>query len=428
MNKIVYVILREYLTRVREKSFIFTTICVPLVMTLLILLPMYLAKKNDEVNIRKVALIGNIEFVKAPFENNNYEIVNYDNFDWNNIESLVAKGKLMGALRVKILPNGNLPIYQYYYKKKPEQSLLQEVESAIQKRHIDRYLEMNCSSDILEYIKTIRDNKKLLETIQINTEQSVNKSSSAKSSICIFLTLIIYMLIFLFSAEVMKGVQDEKKNRIVEVIITSASTFKFISGKVIGISLLGLTQIAVWIAISISLSTFVVSKSSFTNSEIDIVHRIKPEQINLVMENINSIDWDVTTFVFVLFFILGYFLYSSIFAVLGTITKAEQSQQLATLASSPLILSIIMISEVIRDSDGLIVKIFSMIPFTSPIIMVGRSIYGVSAAEICLSLGILFVSTILIIYIAGKIYHNTIFYTGKGLKITDILQSFKIKN
>ena len=427
MNKIVYVILREYLTRVREKSFIFTTISVPLLMLIIVSLPTYLDRNESETENRKLALIGNVEFIKTLLEKENYEIINLDSVDLDNMKSMIANDEISGALLAQIDYSKELPIYQFYYKKQPKQLLLQKIESFIQKKHVNELLEKNCSPIITKNIQAVKNNIKL-EITQIKSGKENKQDLFLSPSLCTFFTLVIYMLIFLFSAQVMRGVRKEKANCIVEIIITSISSFQFIASKVIGIALIGLTQIIIWIITCITVSILLLPKDLSVISETKTIHHIKPEQINLIIENINSINWSTIIIVFILFFILGYFLYSSIFAVLGTITKAEQSQQLATLASSPLILSIIMISEVIRDSDGQIVKIFSMIPFTSPIIMVGRSIYGVSAAEICLSLGILFVSTFLIIYIAGRIYHNTIFYTGKRLKITDILQWFKIKN
>ena len=161
MNKIVYVILREYLTRVREKSFIFTTISVPLLMLIIVSLPTYIDRNESETENRKLALIGNVEFIKTLLEKENYEIINLDSVDLDNMKSMIANDEISGALLAQIDYSKELPIYQFYYKKQPKQLLLQKIESFIQKKHVNELLEKNCSPIITKNIQAVKNNIKL---------------------------------------------------------------------------------------------------------------------------------------------------------------------------------------------------------------------------------------------------------------------------
>lgn len=420
MYKILYVILREYLTRIKERPFIFTTIGIPLFMIFILTLPTYLAKIDNNNNIQKIAFFSNIKELEKKIKQSNLEIECYESINIDSIKKTVLAGNFSEAICVEIQDN-NFIRCQLFFKNKTELPLYQEIEMIIQNYYLSKLYEI----DMIEYIK-IKNNIKL-QKIQLGDNKGIEQESSIKEAMCLFLGFMVYILIFLFSTHVMRGVQEEKSSRISEVIMTSISPFQFIAGKVVGIALLGLSQIIIWFIIIFIVAHFWTPTDFPIDNITNAIQKNQYEQIQLIIEYIRIVDLEIIIPVYILFFILGFLLYSSMFAVIGSISKAEESQQLMFIVSSPLILSIILLSEVIRKPDGLVTQIFSIIPFTSPVIMVSRCVYGITTKEIIISLSILLITTICVIFIAGKIYRSTILYTGKQSIANNIIYWFNIK-
>lgn len=420
MNKIVYVILREYFTRIKERSFILAMIFIPLFMIFILMLPTYLSKMDS--NTQRVAFFSNIKDLEKEIRQSSPEIECYESINIDSIKKVVLAGSFSEAICVEIQDDDFIKCL-LFYKNEVAFPICHEIETIIQNYYLSTLFGVDYNSNIAENIRIMGKIK--LQKIQLG--DGVGQDSSIKEAMCLFLGFIVYMLIFLFSTHVMRGVQEEKSNRIAEVIMTSISPFQFIAGKVVGIALLGLTQIIIWFIFIFIVVHFWTPVDLPINNVMDAMHKNQYEQIQLIIEYIRVVDLATIIPVCVLFFILGFFLYSSMFAVLGTISKTEGSQQLMFFVSSPLILSIVLLSEVIRKPDGLVTHIFSMIPFTSPVVMVGRCVYSVTAKEIIISLSILLISTICVIFIAGKIYRSAILYTGKQSVVDNIIYWFNIK-
>jgi ABC-2 type transport system permease protein len=225
----------------------------------------------------------------------------------------------------------------------------------------------------------------------------------------------------------MRGVLEEKSNRIVELIITSISPVKFIAGKIIGIALLGLTQIVCWLVIMYGFTLFLSTGSDMASTGGFMNQRINPDDVNQILNNLNLIDFNVIIPAFFFFFIGGYLLYSSLFAAIAaTANHSDEIQQVTMIVTLPLILSVIVLSNTINSPDSALSYWFSIIPFTSPVVMMGRIVYGAPIGDIILSMFLLTITVAGIIGLSGKIYKTAILYTGKKVTMKEIF--FWIKN
>jgi ABC-2 type transport system permease protein len=224
----------------------------------------------------------------------------------------------------------------------------------------------------------------------------------------------------------MRGVIEEKTNRIIEVMISSVKPFQLMIGKIIGIALVGLTQFFFWLiiaAIGISLAPFLMESSSLIQNEINSVN----SPINS-LEIFNNLPIYSLIFGFVFYFIAGYFLYGSLFASVGAAVDQEtDSQQFMLPLTLPLILSFIMIQPIIDNPHGDLAYWFSMIPFTSPIIMMVRIPFGVPIFELALSMTILIIGIVSSIWLSSKIYRVGILMYGKKPSYKEVWKWIKYK-
>jgi ABC-2 type transport system permease protein len=238
------------------------------------------------------------------------------------------------------------------------------------------------------------------------TEKAQLPNNQFQYFLCMAFGTGIYLCIFLFSSQVMRGVLEEKSNRIVELIITSITPVKFMTGKIIGIALLGLTQIVCWLLVMYGV-TYCLSGDS---------------GIGFIGSFMDRIDFKAIIPAFLFFFIGGYLLYSSIFAAIAaTANHSDDIQQVTLIVTIPLILSIIVLSSAINTPDSSLVYWFSIIPFTSPVVMMGRMVYGVPLQDVLLSILLLAATVVLMIWISGKVYRMAILYTGKKVSMKEII-------
>lgn len=219
----------------------------------------------------------------------------------------------------------------------------------------------------------------------------------------------------------MRGVLEEKSNRIVELVITSISPVKFMSGKIIGIALLGITQMICWIIVILGLIQILSFLPGATSTGF-ISQKIAPEDIEQIITNLSLIDFGTIVPLFLFYFLGGYLLYSSMFAALAaTANHNDDIQQVTMIVTLPLTLSVVILSNTVNSPDSVLSYWCSIIPFTSPVIMMGRVVYGVATQDIILSMFILLCTLIFTVWLSGKIYKNTILYNGKKMKLYQLL-------
>jgi ABC-2 type transport system permease protein len=421
MNELFHVIQREYLTRVRTKSFILITLLTPLLLSLLFLLPVYFATQHEDYKQLKIGLADPARSLPGAFDESELIVETLENQTIDDIENLVLSNQWEGIVYVAKSDSTGTNI-RYYSTKQPSVFLLNQIKSAIQKVVVNEKLSVYGIKDVDGMIRSAKASI-TVESIKLGgAEKTQTLNSPYQRSLCMALGLTIYLFVFLFSSQVMRGVLEEKSSRIVELIITSISPVKFMAGKIAGIALLGLTQIVCWLVIMYSITLFLSGGSDMSSTGGFMNQRISQEDINQILNNLNRIDFNAIIPAFLFFFIGGYLLYSSVFAAIAaTANHSDEIQQVTTLVTVPLILAVIVLSNTINSPDSALSYWFSIIPFTSPVVMMGRVVYGAPLQDIILSMALLAATVVFIIWLSGKVYRTAILYTGKKATMKEII-------
>lgn len=402
MHKIGLVIKREYLVRVRKKSFIIMTLLAPLLIAALMIAPIYLANETQEERIIAV---------------NQQEKFLLEDTDW---------------LRFTIIPDFEATNLREDFNDSPYYALLYITDKTYT-IYSNQQISLNVSKDIKQQIEQIIEienlekagiDPKIIEgaktEIEITTRiidedgSSTNSHSEVSMGIGFAAGLLIYMFIFMYGTMVMRGVIEEKTSRIVEVIISSVKPFQLMMGKIIGVALVGLTQFLLWVLLTIVIST--VAELTFLSSGVtdEITNTGNSIIISQLLDVTGGINLIQIFLSFLFYFLAGYLMYSSLFAAVGSAVDAEaDTQQFILPITIPLILSFILIQPIMDNPDGVLAFWMSIIPFTSPVIMMVRLPFGVENWELVLSMTILIGTFVATTWIAGRIYRTGILMYGK---------------
>ena len=415
MHKIWLIIKREYLVRVRKKSFIIMTILGPILMAALLIVPTYLAEENQENRI--IALNEDV----------NYNLEDSEFIHFTTIPSSEAE-----LLKTDFSES---PFYALLYIEGENFTLYsnQQISLSVSKS-IERQLEQLIEH---EKLKLLGIDLQILEdasteiniTTKIISEDGNTSNSQAEASMGIgFLSgILIYMFIFMYGTMVMRGVIEEKTSRIVEVIISSVKPFQLMMGKILGVALVGLTQFVLWILLTIIIST--VAELAFLDANVMATEMNSSDQsviLAQVAEFTGGINLLQIFLAFIFYFLAGYLMYSALFAAVGSAVDAEaDTQQFVLPITIPLILSFVLITPIMENPDGTLAFWMSMIPFTSPVIMMVRLPFGVANWELALSIGILIASFIATTWLAGRIYRTGILMYGKKATYKEIWKWLK---
>jgi ABC-2 type transport system permease protein len=298
-----------------------------------------------------------------------------------------------------------------------------------------------------EILRAIKSNI-IINTFKIDKSGSEEKSFTEVSMILGPVAgILIYMFIFIFGAQVMRGVMEEKTNRIVEVIISSVKPFQLMMGKIVGVALVGLTQFMLWVVLTLGIVTVltatVIDTSELTKSELmytgqgkmldqeqlaDFSEQMQAQdsQSVQIMEAIMSINYGVMIGAFVFFFLGGYLLYAALFAAIGSAVDNEtDSQQFMIPVSMPLVLSLVTLGMILNNPSGPVAFWFSIIPLTSPVAMMVRIPFGVPYEEVALSAGLLIAGFLGATWLAAKIYRTGILMYGKKVNYAELWKWLK---
>ena len=406
MRKIWLIIKREYLVRVRKKAFLVMTIIGPLLMAALMIVPAYLANETKELR--------NIAIEEDGFEFTN-QIEDTDFLHFSKIptkEALLLKNDFSESNYYALL-NINENDFTLYSNQQISLSVTKAIENQLDQ--IIEYQKLKAAGinlTILSEAKSKIEIKTKLITEDGNTTNSKAEASMGIGFIC---GILIYIFIFMYGTMVMRGVIEEKTSRIVEVIISSVKPFQLMMGKILGVALVGLTQFVLWILLTITIASvaeLMLMDSRSITSEVNYTQQsIMLSELGNLTGGINLIQIFVS---FIFFFLAGYLMYSSLFAAVGSAVDAEaDTQQFVLPITIPLILSFILIQPIMENPDGQLAFWMSIIPLTSPVIMMVRLPFGVDNWELALSMGVLIISFILSTYLAGKIYRTGILMYGK---------------
>ena len=421
MNKIFLIIQREYLSRVKKRSFIVMTIIGPVPMAAMIILPAYLADWSQATDKRIAVLDETGWFLEKFKEEDNLTFYYvFGNLDEEKENALTKNGDLLLYIPRTEL---NIPVNSELYSlKQPGLNVTSYIKSIM--KEIVENKKLLASGIDPEIIKSAKVNINL-QTIKVE-EDGIEKKSNTEVEVglAIFSGIMIYFFIFMFGVQVLKGVMEEKSNRIVEVIISSVKPFQLMLGKIFGVALVGLTQFLLWIILTLII-VGIFQSGAFTDSSSamdmlgnsDVLKNAGKGGIDpmiMVNEVIGGINIKVMIFSFIFYFLGGYLLYSSLFAAIGgAIDHDTDSQQFMLPVSIPLIFSIALSGVIVNQPDSTLAIWMSMIPFTSPITMMMRIPFGVPMWQIYVSMGLLVIGFIFTTWMAGKIYKTGILMYGQ---------------
>ena len=435
--KIGIIIKREYLTRVKKRSFIILTFLAPLFFAALMFLPAILMLNSEKFDQKKtIAVCDESTLFTGKFDNTDINTFIYIDTDINDAKTLVRSGVYDGVLYIPGTEL-NLPVNAEIYSIKQLPMTLTEYISSTMQTVLEhkKLLASGIDPDIVKAAHTNIH----VQSIRMSKDEDVEKKSFSEFEFFLGLALamVIYFVIFIFGGQVMRGVIEEKTNRIIEVIVSSVKPFELMMGKIIGIALVGLTQFLLWGILTLGIygivSTLlptpdVFSTGSVMNEQIMETVETSEAQVfaNEVFDVIHSINFKAILWCFLFYFIGGYFLYSAMFAAIGAAVDNEtDTQQFATPISLLLIIPMVCSTVIANAPDSSLSIWLSMIPFTSPVAMMLRIPFGVPIWQVVTSVALLFATFIVFTWLAGKVYRTGILMYGKKVSWKEIFKWIK---
>lgn len=440
MNKIKLIIQREYITRVRKKSFLLTTFIVPLFFIGMYIGVIFLTKKSFEDSHTFVYIVDDTQEVIHKL--NSSKNVTYLK-EAQDLQQQIAKLGEKKHTSILYIPGDfyeSMKV-EYLSQDKPNINVQSEIKDTLNKIITDKkYEQLGISPDIRNSIKS----KVIMNAKEIRADGKAEDSNTEVAMvIAMVLSILVYITLFLYGAQVMRGIIEEKSNRIVEVIISSVKPFQLMMGKIVGIGLVGLTQFALWIVVSLSLagvaSTFLISKQELTQEvfgnkmPVDTLTVSSVEasgDMAEIMAMFQTVNFTEIIVCFFIFFLGGYLIYSALFAAVGSAVDSEtEASQFTMPITMPLLLTYALsFGVLINDPNGAIAMWLSFIPFTSPIAMLVRIPFGVPLWQIILSASLLVVGFIFTTWVAARIYRVGILMHGKKASYKELIKWFKYKS
>ena len=444
MRNIKTIIGREYLTRVKKKSFLLTTFIVPILFAALCILPsviMFMAKDTG----KKVAVVDQSGIVMPYLVDT--DAVDYQDYSAEPADSMKANFEELGLdvlVIVSPLDTVAKTVSVSSYSPKPLSMELKEgVQSKVNDAVEDYRLALYDITDLKQIMEDVKANISMSTYTMDESGEEKITSSEVYMIISMILSIIIYMFIAMFSGMVMQSVIEEKASRVVEVLVSSVKATELMFGKIIGVACVALTQFFLWIVLTLVLvggfSAFVgfdslMGDTAQTEQMMEMTAQMggvdmaemtaamqEEEGLGAVLSTLKDINWVQMIFAFIIYFALGYLLYASLFAAIGSAVENEaDTTQLQMPITLPLMLAFFIALYAFNAPDSQIVWWGSMIPFTSPIVMLARIPFGVPMWELALSIALLVMTFGACGWLSAKIYKIGILMFGKKTTFKDL--------
>ena len=460
-NKIKIIISREYLNKVKKKSFLLTTFGVPILFAALyvVLILIMLRAKEDEKTVAVVDASG----IVMPFMENsdNVKFVEYTDVDVEELKNKLSEYGADILLSISPLDSATKGVSATTYAGKPigvetVGMMERRINDAVEAYRIESY----GIEGLAQMMKDVQFNVKLTSY----TVDEAGKETISQSEVYMIISMVlgmgIYMFIVLFGSMVMTSVIEEKSSRVVEVLVSSVKATELMMGKIIGVALVALTQFLLWIVLTLAIVGIIggivgfdkvmgnpelqtqMAASSMTMPGMDIEGLTAdmqapvdttavaegPTGAQAVLGTLSSLPYGKILFCFLVYFFFGYLLYASLFAAIGSAVENEaDTQQLQIPVTIPLLLGFFIAFYAFRAPESSVVWWGSMIPFTSPIVMLARIPFHVPTWELVLSIALLVVTTFACVWAAAKIYKVGILMYGKKSTFKDLWKWLKQK-
>lgn len=436
-NNIGIIIGREFNERVRKKSFIITTLLMPVLMIALMVAPALIMEysQGDE---KQIAVIDESGLVAQQLESD--ETIRFVPIECTLEEARQQMGDHFAVLHIgrDILERGAVQLYANASTSLTlESGITSQLNSILEREKLKRYEIRNLEEIMAEVdthvqLQTFRNDK--------SDEEQSGSSSVVATALGYILGFVLYMFLLLYGSMVMQSVIEEKNNRVLEVMVSSVRPFELMMGKILGVASVAVLQVMIWGVLIVGVSALVVPQLLPSDvmaaaeamqqggAEAVAMADLDPEMLQAVTAMTDT-GYICTIFGCLVLFILGGFLlYSAMFAAIGSaVDNVQDAQQLQTPVTLPIILALLMMLAVINDPNSSVAFWFSIIPLTSPIVMMARIPYDIPMWEIGLSLVVLYASFVVMVWLAAKVYRVGIFMYGKKPTLKELWKWMRYK-
>ena len=433
-NNISLIVGREFRARVRKKSFIITTLLMPVLMIGLMVAPA-LIMEYSQGEQKRIAVIDESGLVAPQLQSD--EAVAFETIDLAVEEArnsladhfailYIGSDILSNPSNVRLYANASTSIML-------EEQITSQIEQVIENEKLKAYQIDNLDQILAEVethvsMQTFRNDK-------TEEEAQSGQSSIVATALGYILGFVLYMFLLIYGAMVMQSVIEEKNSRVLEVMVSSVKPFQLMMGKILGVASVAIVQVAIWGVLIFGVGSFVLPQLMPAEAmmgaeamETGVATNIDPEMIQIVSAMTDSAYLAKIFICLILFVFGGFLLYSAMFAAIGSaVDSVQDAQQLQTPVMLPIILGLLMMLAVINDPNSPIAFWFSVIPFTSPIVMMARIPYDIPMWEIVLSLVLLYASFMVMVWLAAKIYRVGIFMYGKKPSLKELWKWMRYK-
>lgn len=441
MSKLWLIIKREYLTRVKKRSFILTTLLTPLAFALFFVVIIFIFRGSSDE--QKILVKDDMELLEQTMVIRNTKQANFKIDKSSSLDQLLENYKedgYDGVLHIPVLKRIDQPRGITYYSDAQLGIVTKEfLQTQLAKRVRELNIkELNYDKAIIKKINSI--NVELREKSPSGEKEDKEGSAELATMMGGAMGFAIYIILFVYGTMVMRSVMEEKTNRIVEVIISSVKPFQLMLGKIIGVGFVGLTQIGIWLILipGLYFLVFLLFGSYIDPEQMSSMNQgassVDPDEMQFMVEsvvdNLKQQNWLLIIPMFIFYFLGGYFLYSSLFAAIGSAVGDDmgESQSLTLPITIPVVLAIYIMFAVIQNPSSSMATWSSIVPFFSPIVMPARIPFDPPLWEVLLSMVTLLASAIFFVWLSGRIYRIGILMYGKRITFKEISKWIFYKN
>jgi ABC-2 type transport system permease protein len=431
MNKILLVIQREYLVRVKKKSFLFTTIGVPIIIVAFYAVIIAIGMSGGPEK-NKIAVIDEANLFTASFEKAKGDGSEYVFITGQSPDSLKATYKKLGYEYFLYIPpfdiSQNASNIQLYSKSPVAMNQKSKIEKTINNIIVQKRLQ---SANITtEQYRAIKSDISIENKIVDGKEEKKSVAGVA-SAVAFACGMLIYIIMLIYGTMVMRGVMEEKISRIAEVMVSSVKPFQLMMGKIIGIGAVGLTQFAIWIVLIVGLQLLLpLFFPAFDMSALPQAGQVpggiaqSTSMFATMRTGLHSVPWGLIIFCFIFYFIGGYLLYASLFAAIGSVVSEDQNeaQSMVFPVMMPIVLGFVIMTRAIAEPNSPLAIFGSIFPLTSPVVMMGRIMYNVPVSQLIISMLLLILGFLFFAWLTAKIYRTGILLYGKKVTWKEMIR------
>lgn len=431
MNKIWIIIKREYLTRVKKKSFLIVTLLVPVLFIAMMLIPILMMQSGDN---EKIAVVDDSKVFQGKLADDGGVHYKFVDARVDTFKNTYLSHGYTGLLHIPEMDINRPGSIVYYSKGQMNVMLKSNMERRLESVLEDKRMEV--AGIDKEKVESIRAD---IDIVNLAGKDEKKGSAGLAYAVGYGAAFLVYIILLVFGTTVMRGVMEEKMNRVAEVMISSVKPFQLMMGKIVGIAGVGLTQFLIWIVLIVGLQMLLplfvspdtVNAAAAQGTGNNAAMAEAMSKINFVVEGVN---WPLIITCFVFYFLGGYLFYAALFAAVGSLVNEDpnEAQALTFPITLPVIISIFIMFAAVRNPNGQLAVWGSIIPFSSPVVMMARIPYGVPGTvpywQLGLSVSFLIAGFIGTTWLAAKIYRTGILLYGKKVTLKEVGKWLARKN